>query len=138
MPRHAAALLLALLPAPVAAQGPFQVSEAKVEKGQFIWTETVMKPVTVTVEVEEVVNGVKVKKLVPQTRFVTDVRTRSVDLKTVKATDAAGKVIPAGKLADRLKEPTAVVVASRPVLDTERGVFKDTVVFVELPPAPPR
>jgi hypothetical protein len=135
--RHAvAALFVALLPGLAFAQptaSSFQVVDAKVEKDKLFWTETrtevAMQEVAVTVNV----NGMLVteKRLVPVMRPVTI--TRAEELKGLKATDAAGKAIPANKLAEALKETAPVVVVAGPIAEKHRALFKDKVIFLELP-----
>src|SRR5262249_15182213 len=54
----------------------------------------------------------------------------------VRATDAAGKPIPADKIAERLKEETVVVVTyGTAVEERVRKAFKDGMVFLSFPPS---
>jgi hypothetical protein len=135
MPRFSALLLVTLLPGLAAAQAPgsFQVVDARVEKDKLFWTETRTEVVMQEIAVQVLVNGMVVteKRVVPVMRPVTI--TRADELKGVKATDVAGKAITAEKLAELLKETTPVVVAAGPVAEKHRALFKDKVIFLELP-----
>ena len=139
-----AVLLVALLPGFAAAQptaSSFQVVDARVEKDKLFWTETRTEVVMQEVATQVLVNGMFVteKRLVPVMRPVTI--TRADELKGVKATDAAGKAVAADKLAEALKETTPVVVTAGPIAEKHRALFKDKVIFLELPqpknPPPP-
>jgi 3-oxoacyl-ACP reductase-like protein len=136
MPRLAAVLLAALIPAFAPAQTPysFRIVEAKVERDHVQWTDCKIVPVQKTVAVEVEKNGMKMIEM----RTVTVNEKVSVvvafDLKTVKATDAAGKAIAADKLAGLLKETPTVVVTTEPITEKHRALFKDKTVFLELPP----
>lgn len=136
---RAAVLLAALAPGLAAAQGPdpFRVVDAEAKKDRFFWTEGRAVPVTETVAVEVEVNGQKRVETRTVTRLVPETITRAADLNTLRVTDAAGKPIPADKIADRLKDATPVVLTTGPVPDKHRALFKDTTVFVELPAAGP-
>ena len=139
----AALALVALAPARAPAQfdapGSFRVVEAKADKGKLAWEEVRYVPTTREEERVVVVNGMNVKQKVAVTVVVPVLETRGYELKTLKATDGAGKAIDAEKLAELLKEKTPVVVVSGPVPEKHRKLFKDTTVFVELPQpkAPP-
>ncbi|MBA4067297.1 MAG: hypothetical protein C0501_27030 [Isosphaera sp.] len=135
---RAAVLLLALAPGLAAAQGPdpFRVVDAEAKKDRLFWTVTEVATVAEQVAVEVEVNGVKRVEFRTVTKLVPVTTTRAVELNTVKVTDAAGKAIPADKLAERLKEPAPVVLVTGPVTDKHRALFKDTTIFVELPAAP--
>jgi hypothetical protein len=134
----AALALATMLSARAAAQpgfpGTFQVVDAKVEKDKLTWTDTKYVPEAREEAVEVVVNGMKVvqKRVVVVTVPVAEVR--SVDLKGLKATDGAGKAVTADKLSELLKESTAVVLVSGAVPEKHRKLFKDTTLFLQLPP----
>lgn len=141
MPRLAAVLLAALIPGFAAAQvpGSLRIVDAKAERDKVQWTEYKTVPVQKPVTVEVVVNGMKVTEVRTVTVHETVVVTAAHELKTIKATDAAGKEIAADKLAELLKESTPVVVTTGPIAEKHRALFKDKVVFVELPgPMPPK
>jgi len=134
----AAAILVVLLPGLASAQESctLRIVEATVADAKMQWTDCRSVPVTKTVAVEVEKNGAKVI----ETRTVTVFEKVSVvveaELKTVKATDAAGKAIKADKLAELLKDSTPVVLTTEPLTEKQRALFKDKVIFVELPPGP--
>jgi hypothetical protein len=147
----AAPAFAAPVPAPVPADQPaapviqpgvpggFRVVDVKVDKDKLTWTETrtipVAKNVTVTVEI----NGMKVDQTRTVTVFETVAYTVASELKSIKATDGAGKAIDAKKLAEMLKEPTPVVVVTGAIPEKHRKLFKDTTLFIEMPkPEPPK
>jgi hypothetical protein len=146
-PVLAALALAALLPVRAAAQpidpsaGTFRIVEVKVEKDKLTWMETKSVPVTRAEEVVVEKNGKKVIEKVEVTVLESIPEVRSVGLKALKATDGAGKAIAADKLAELLKEPTAVVMTSGPVPAKHRELFKEKTVFIEIPapklPGPP-
>jgi hypothetical protein len=141
MPRLAAVLLVALVPGFVAAQAPGapRILDVKVEKDRMVWTEYVTVPVQKTVTVTVTVNGKAVLQDRTVTVYETTARTVANELKTVKATDGAGKEIAADKLAELLKDPTPVVVSVGPISDKHRALFKEKVLVLELPaPMPPK
>jgi hypothetical protein len=136
------AILLAVaafvsLPATAIAQplgpGSLQVIDAKVEKDKLTWTETIAVPVTKEIAVEVRKNGMAFIEKRTVTVLEFQQITRTMELKTLKATDAAGKAIGADKLAEMLKESTPVVVAHAAIPEKHRKLFKETTVFVELP-----
>lgn len=129
------ALAVAVLaPAGAFAQpGNFQVVEVKVNRDKLTWNETRAVPVRKVVEVTVNVNGMNVveKREITVNEIVTF--TKEIGLKTVKATDGAGKAVDAEKLAEALKDGKPVVVVSGPVAAKHRALFKDSTLFIQLP-----
>lgn len=114
------------------------VVKVKVKDGGLVQQDTVMVPVTKTVEVEQEVNGQKVKKQVPVTEYVIKTEERSTKLKDVKASGVDGKAISADDLEKKLKDGTTVVMTFGKLSDDQRKVFKDDTIFMEMgPPMPP-
>jgi len=134
-----AALLVALLPGLAAAQEAcsFQIADAKVENDKVQWTECKTVPVQRMVAVEVEKDGMRFieNRTVTVHEKITVVV--AFDLKTLTATDAAGKAIAADKLAGVLKESPTVVITAAPVAEKHRALFKDKVIFLELPPPKP-
>jgi hypothetical protein len=114
-----------------------QIVEARVENGLYIWTNVQMNPVVEEVAVEVVVDG----KTVTEKRTVISFKLAHTEMRDklsdVKATDTAGKEIPAEKLAQLLKVPRDVVRLLGPLSANHRSLFKDSTIFIELPPASP-
>jgi hypothetical protein len=67
---------------------------------------------TVNVPVTEIVNGVAVTKVVPETRLKTVVETRPVSIKDMPVTDAEGNKIAEDDVWKRLTQGTTVVVSA--------------------------
>src|SRR5438067_4376391 len=99
-------LLPARAPAQPAVPGPLQVVDAKAEKDKLQWTQSQVVPVAKEVPVEVVKNGMKFIEKRTVTVYEVVPVTRTAELKTIKATDAAGKAIDADKLAELLKDST--------------------------------
>jgi 3-oxoacyl-ACP reductase-like protein len=136
MPRLAAVLVAALIPGFATAQEScsFRIVEAKVEKDHVQWTECKTVPVQKRVAVEVEKNGMRFIEMKTVTVNENISVVVAYDLKTLKATDAAGKAIAADKLAGLLKETPTVVVTTEPITEKHRALFKDKTVFLELPP----
>lgn len=135
MPRLLAAVLVVVLPGFAPAQPcEFKIVDAKAEKGRVQWTECRTVPVERALSVEVEKDG---KKFVEQRRVTVHESVSvvvSYEAKALKATDSAGKPIAAEKLLGLLKESTPVVTSAAPVGEKQRALFKDNVIFVELPP----
>lgn len=133
----AATALAVLVPARANAQpelpGAFRIVEVKVDKGKVTWTEMRYTPTTKEEERVVTINGMRVTQKVAVTVYIPVMETQAIELKKLKATDAAGKAIDAEKLAELLKETTPVVFVPGSVPEKHRKLFKDTTVFVELP-----
>jgi hypothetical protein len=123
----------ALAPAQPATLISFQFVDAKVDKDALTWTQTEQVPVAKEVVVEVVKNGVKFAEKRTVTVYQSVAVTRQADLTKVKATDGGGKAVAAEKLAELLKEPTLIVLASGPVPEKHRKLFREATLFVELP-----
>ncbi|MFO0800980.1 MAG: hypothetical protein U0804_26235 [Gemmataceae bacterium] len=124
---------------PVGAVNP-QVVTARVENGALQWATTQLLPVQKPVVVTVVVNG----RPTTETRLVTELTRvtseRSEAVKNLKATDGAGRPIPAERLAERLREEATVVLHVGRLPDAFRRAFRDETILIELPgpAAPPR
>lgn len=107
---------------------------AKVDQGKLLVTDTKFVPVAKeVVAVVKTPDGklVQVKKVVV-THEVVSV-TRAVLLSGVKATTAAGKEVPADKLADLLKDETVVMLGHVPLSEKLRKALKDDVLCLTVP-----
>ncbi len=138
MSRALATLFAVLLPGVLAAQTPgsLRIVDAKVDDDKLQWTDCKAVSVQKMIAVEVEKNG----KRVIETRTVTEnvmvSFVTAAELKTVKATNAAGKAISADKLAELLRDETPIVLTTGPVSEKQRALFKDKTLFVELPPPP--
>jgi hypothetical protein len=132
VPVLALVLLCACVDAQPTSPGSFAIVDAQVVKGQLQWTATVAVPVTKEIPFEVEINGQKVIQKKAETVFEYVLETRSSDLKNLKATDATGKLIEADTLAEMLKKTAPVVMASDPISEKHRKLFKDTTIFIEL------
>jgi hypothetical protein len=139
----AAALVAAYPPAPPVETKPTgtppTISVAKIDGDRLILTRTQ----TVT-RIESRTENVQVGNMVVPRVVKVPVQTpvtveTAYPLKDVKGFDAANKAIDAAKLAERLKNPTAVVVSGdgQPIGDAFRQLLKEDVIVLILPLAQP-
>jgi hypothetical protein len=119
------ALMPALIAALLAAPGPDKpkfpqgatptiatVAEINKDAGTCTLRTTVTKPVTVSREIAENVNGVIVKKVVTQTRLITETKDEKVAVKDSPITDAEGNKVAEEDAWKRLTAGTTVVVSA--------------------------
>lgn len=133
MIRVLALLVLVAMAGPVAAQPPI-LTTAKLEKETLLVTQMRVVPVTRSFTVEVLVNGKAVQEVRTVVVNQTESFVQQVPLSAVKATDVAGKPIPAEKLAGLLKEKTGVVLFwnGKELDDEHRKMFKEGVVFLQM------
>ena len=91
------------------------------------------QPYTFTeyVDVTRQVNGQTVTEKVPVTKTAERKVTHARPLSELKATGADGKEIPAADLKEKLKAGGPVVLATAPVTDEWRKLFKPDTLFLE-------
>lgn len=108
--------------------------DAKVERDQFVRELAVPVPVKKVVKAAVNEGGVlkEVDREVTVVEFV--MQKVGVPVKGLRATDAAGRPIPAARLAGLLAAETTVVMHAGPLADKHRKLYKDGTVFVEEPP----
>jgi hypothetical protein len=121
---------------PPAAPQPPQMVVATATKTTLSWSVIRHEPQVIERKVKVLVDGVEVEKTEKATVLVPVAVEVTAALKTLKATDGAGRPVAPAQLPARLGRGAAVVLHSGPLPEVYRRALKDDAVVVELPAEP--